>query len=122
MELEKLTENGVFSPRLIVDALHTHLYEIAGTLGVKNKALTRAKHIKSKKVQTLLRGMLEILARVEMRTGSLVVAYAWYRGIPIPGFGGVTADRLVREGQIDFVRTYLDEVDDGGTRKSGVLT
>ncbi len=114
MELEKLTENGVFSPRLIADALRTHRYEIAGTLGVKNEALTRATRIESKKVQTLLRGMLEILARVEMRTGSLVVAYAWYRGIPIPGFGGMTADRLVRDGKIAFVRAYLDEIDDGG--------
>lgn len=114
MELEKLAEGGIFSPVRIADALHTHQYEIARTLGVKNEALTRAKRIESKKVQTLLRGMLEILSRVEYRTGSLLVAYAWFRGVPIPGFGGMTADRLVREGKADAVHAYLDEVDDGG--------
>lgn len=114
MELEKLAEGGIFSPALIADELHTHQYELASTLGLKNEALTRTARIQSKKIQTLLRGMLEILSRVEYRTGSLLVAYAWYRGVPIPGFGGMTADRLVREGQIDSVRLYLDQVDDGG--------
>ena len=114
MQLERLVEKGVFSPALIADELRTHQYELASTLGVKNEALTRANRIESKKIQTLLREMLEILSRVEFRTGSLLVAYAWYRGTPIPGFGGMTADRLVREGKIDFVRAYLDQVDDGG--------
>ena len=114
MELEKLVEGGLFSPTLIADELHTHRYELANTLGVKNEALTRATRVKSKKIQSLLRGMLEILSRVETRTGSPLVAYAWYRGVPIPGFGGMTADRLVREGKIEAIRAYLDEVDDGG--------
>ena len=114
MELQKLVESGVFSPTLIADELRTHRYELASTLGLKNEALTRASRVKSKKVQTLLRGMLEILSRVESRTGSLLVAYAWYRGTPIPGFGGMTAERLVREGMNDFVRAYLDQMDDGG--------
>lgn len=114
MELEKFVEGGVFSPALIADELHTHRYELARTLGVRNEALTRATRVQSKKIQSLLRGMLEILSRVETKTGSPLVAYAWYRGVPIPGFGGMTADRLVREGKIDAVRTYLDEVDDGG--------
>ena len=113
-ETTTLTEDGVFSPALIADQLHTHRYELASTLGVKDEALTRTAPIQSKKIQTLLRGMLEILSRVETRTRSLLVAYAWYRGVPIPGFGGMTADRLVREGQIDSVRLYLDQADDGG--------
>lgn len=114
MELERLAEGGLFSPALIADELRTHRYELASTLGVKNEALTRMNRIQSKKIQTLLRELLEILCRVEHRTGSLLVAYAWFRGMPIPGFGGMPADRLVREGQIDAVRAYLDEMDDGG--------
>lgn len=57
---------------------------------------------------------LEILIRVAKRTGSLWVAYKWFRGTPIPGFGGKTAQRLVRDGRIDHVHAYLDEIDDGG--------
>ena len=110
---KSLSKVVCFPPALIADELHTHRYELASTLGVKNEALTRASRVQSKKIQSLLRGMLEILSRVETKTGSPLLAYAWYRGVPIPGFGGMTADRLVREGKIDAVRTYLDEVDDG---------
>ncbi|MCY4096277.1 MAG: hypothetical protein OXG05_14270 [Gammaproteobacteria bacterium] len=104
MELDKLVEGGVFSPALIADELRTHRYELASTLGVKREVLTRATRVRSKKIQSLLRGMLEILLRVETPTGSALAAYAWYRGVPIPGFSGMTADRLVREGKIDAVR------------------
>ena len=114
MELQKLAENGVFSPKLIAKELRTHRYEIAETLGLKKEAVSRATRIESPKVQMLLRHMIEILNRVETRTGSPLLAYAWYRGVPLPGFGGKTADRLVRDGKVDYVRAYLDAVDDGG--------
>ena len=114
MELESVVENGLFSPKLIANQLHTHRYEIAETLGVQREALTRKKRVESKKVQSLLRIMLEILIRIETRTGSSLVAYAWYRGVPIPGFNGKTADRLVREGRGKDVHAYIDEMDDGG--------
>ena len=114
MELQKLVENGVFSPKLIAKELRTHRYEIAETLGVKKEAVSRATRIESPKIQTLLRQMIEILNRVETRTGSPLLAYAWYRSVPLSGFGGKTADRLVREGKIDYVRAHLDRVDDGG--------
>lgn len=114
MELQKLAEDGLFSPELIAKELRTHKYEIAQTLGLKKEAVSRASRIKSPKVQMLLRQMIEILARVETRTGSLLLAYAWFRGVPIVGFGGKTADRLFREGKADYVRAYLDAVDDGG--------
>ena len=62
----------------------------------------------------LLKEPLEILIRVAKRTGSLWVAYKWFRGTPIPGFDGMTAERLVHEGRVDHVRAYLDEIEDGG--------
>ena len=38
---------------------------------------------------------------VERRFGSALVAYAWYRSEPLPGFGGQTAMQLVRDGKAD---------------------
>ena len=114
MALKNLVEGGVYSPSLIANALRTHEHEIAQTLGLKQKALMQVKLIESKQVQTKLGGMLEILSCVESRTGSLLMAYAWFRDVPIPGFGGKTADSIVREGKINAVRAYLDEMDDGG--------
>ena len=114
LKLEDLIEDEVFSPTLIANELRTHKSEIARTLGMKDEALTRASRVRSKKTQTLLREMLEIVHRVERRTGSPLVAYAWFRSERIPGFGGMTADRLVREGKANHVRAYLDHVDNGG--------
>jgi hypothetical protein len=58
--------------------------------------------------------MIEILDRIEDWAGSPLVAYAWYRSHPLPGFGGRTAEMLVREGHAGAVRNYLDEVALGG--------
>lgn len=58
--------------------------------------------------------MTAILARVEVWTASPEEAWAWYRGTPLPGFGGRTAETLVREGHGNAVHRYLDEVAHGG--------
>ncbi len=62
-----------------------------------------------------LRQVLEILRRVKVETGmGYLDAYAWFRAEPLPGFDGMTAERLVREGHADYVHAYLDDVADGG--------
>ncbi len=43
-----------------------------------------------------------------------LVAYAWFRSEALPGFGGKTADELVREGHASYVHSYLDHVMAGG--------
>ena len=62
-----------------------------------------------------LRQTLEILHRVRAETGGgYLEAHAWFRSQPLPGFDGMTADRLVREGHADWVHAYLDDLADGG--------
>ena len=64
---------------------------------------------------TRLRQTLEILRRVRAETGAgYLEAHAWFRSEPLPGFDGMTADRLVREGHADWVHAYLDDLADGG--------
>ena len=58
--------------------------------------------------------MLEILNRVETATGSPLAAYAWFRAEPLPGFGGATPDRLLRDGRAEDVHAYLDRIMAGG--------
>lgn len=114
MEISELQQEECFSPNLIADALRTHKSEIATTLGLSLDAVSRRTRIRSKKTQVRLREMVEILNRVESETGSLLGAYAWFRSQPLPSFGGVTADHLVREGNAAFVHSYLDHIRDGG--------
>lgn len=114
MQFQKFVENQVFSPTLIADSLRTTRSEIAGTLGLGKDAFTRASRVRARKTQTRLRQMLEILNRIETVTGSPLAAYAWFRAEPLPGFGGATADLLVREGRADHVHAYLDRIMAGG--------
>ena len=57
--------------------------------------------------------MVEIVNKVEPRFGSALIAYAWFRSEPLPGFGGQTAMQLVRAGHADWVLEYIDAVDAG---------
>ena len=114
MRFQELMEDRAFSPALIAEALRTTRSEIAGTLGLGRDAFSRASRIRARKTQTRLRLMLEILNRVEAATGSPLAAYAWFRSEPLPGFGGATPDRLVREGKADRVHAYVDRVAAGG--------
>jgi hypothetical protein len=43
----------------------------------------------------------------------MLMAYAWYRPEPLPGFSGQTAMQLVLTGQADDVLEYIDAVDAG---------
>ena len=114
MRFQEFVEDQVFSPVLIAAELRTTKAEIAGTLGLGRDALSRASRIRARKTQVRLRQMVEILNRVEAETGSLLAAYAWFRAEPLPGFGGATADLLVRDGRADYVHAYLDRVAAGG--------
>ena len=114
MQFDEFIEDQVFSPTLIAKALRTTKSEVAGTLGLGKDAFSRASRIRARKTQVRLRQLLEILNRVEAGTGSSLAAYAWFRGQPLPGFGGATAESLVREGRADHVHAYLDHVMAGG--------
>lgn len=114
MRFQEFAEDQVFSPTLIADALRTTKSEIAGTLGLGKDAFSRASRVRARKTQSRLRQMIEILNRVEAETGSPLAAYAWFRGEPLPSFGGATPGLLVREGKADHVHAYLDRIVAGG--------
>ncbi len=113
MGLAQYAEDGVFAPRRIADALRTTSEEIARTAGLGKDAIQRKDRIGSDKTQRRLREMVEVLNKVEPRFGSALIAYAWYRSEPLPGFSGQTAMQLVRSGRADDVLDYIDAVDAG---------
>ena len=112
MELQKYIRDDLFSPTLVAEELRTSKIEIATTLGLGKDAFSR--YARTRKSQTRLRLMLEIMNRAEADTGSALAAYAWFRSAPLPGFGGATPDLLVRQGKGDHVHAYLDRVAAGG--------
>lgn len=113
MGLARYSDEGLFAPRKIADAFRTTSEEIARTAGLGRDAVQRKDRVRSDKTQRRLREMVEIVNKVEPRFGSALMAYAWYRSEPLPGFAGRTAMQLVRDGHADDVLDYIDAVDAG---------
>ena len=113
MGLAQYADNGVFAPRRIAEALRTTSEEIARSAGLGKDAIQRKDRIGSDKTQRRLREMIEVINKVEPRFGSALMAYAWYRSEPLPGFSNQTAMQLVRDGRADDVLDYVDAVDAG---------
>ena len=113
MGLAQYSDNGFFAPRKIADALRTTSEEVARTAGLGRDAVQRKDRIGSDKTQRRLREMMEIINKTEPRFGSALMAYAWYRSEPLPGFSGQTAMQLVLNGRADEVLDYIDAIDAG---------
>lgn len=113
MGLAQYAEDGVFAPRKIAATLRTTSDEVARTAGLGKDAVQRKDRIGSVRTQRRLREMVEILNKVEPRFGSALMAYAWYRSEPLPGFSGLSAMQLVRAGRADEVLDFIDAVDAG---------
>ncbi|AZO28455.1 MULTISPECIES: antitoxin Xre/MbcA/ParS toxin-binding domain-containing protein [unclassified Mesorhizobium] len=113
MGLAQYADDGLFAPKKIADAFRTTSEEIARTAGLGKDAVQRRERVRSDKTQRRLRELVEIVNKVEPRFGSALMAYAWYRSEPLPGFSGRTAMQLVREGRADEVLDFIDAVDAG---------
>lgn len=77
-------------------ALLTTNADIAKTAGVSASALRRRSGSGSFVAQSRLRELINVLDKMGPRSGSLLIAYAWIRSFPLPGFGGATARRHKR--------------------------
>jgi hypothetical protein len=113
MGLVQYSDNGFFAPRKIADAFRTTSEEVARTAGLGKDAVQRKDRVRSDKTQRRLREMVEVINKVEPRFSSTLMAYAWYRSEPLPGFSGQTAMQLVRSGRGEEVLEYVDAVDAG---------
>ncbi len=113
MGLVQFADGGFFVPNKIAQALRTTSEEVARTAGLGRDAVQRKERVRSDRTQRRLREMVEVINKVEPRFGSALMAYAWYRSEPLPGFSGQTAMQLVRGGRADDVLDYIDAVDAG---------
>ena len=113
MALVQYADDGFFAPAKIASALRTTSAEVAQTAGLGRDAVQRKDRVRSDRTQSRLREMVEIINKLEPRFGSALMAYAWYRSEPLPGFSGQTAMQMVRAGQAAEVLDYIDAVDAG---------
>lgn len=110
MALAQYAENGLFALSKIASALRTTSEEIARSAGLGRDAVQRKERVRSDKIQRRLREKVEVINKVEPRCGSTLMAYAWCRSEPLPGFSGQTAMQLVQQGRASDVLEYIDAV------------
>ncbi len=113
MDLLDYTDHGLFDPRKIATAFRTTSEEIARSAGLGRDAIQRKERVRSEKTQRCLREMVEVISKASPRFGYPLIAYAWYRSEPLPGFSGQTSMRLVQDGRAKEVLEYIDAVDAG---------
>lgn len=106
--------DGVVQPDRLAKQLRVTKRELAATLGLGRDALSRRDRIAAPKTQARLRDLIGILDKVEPTIGSSMMAYAWFRSIPLSGYGGKTAEDLVRAGRARSVHAHIDRVLAGG--------
>jgi len=113
MGLTQFASDGILTPRKIAQRLRTTSDDLARSAGLSKGAVQRKDRIASGDTQRRLRELVDVIDRVEPRFGSPLMAYAWYRSEPLPGFSGQTAMQLVRSGRAGDVLDYIDAVDAG---------
>lgn len=77
---------------------------------------SRSKHVRVRILSTKkrLRETVEVLNHVSDWCGGPIQAWAWLRSQPLPSFGDVTGEDLLKAGRADALRTYLGRVAEGG--------
>ena len=57
--------------------------------------------------------LVQILDHATPWAGHPRIAFAWYRSHPLPSFGGMTAEDLLRMGRASSVEAYLARIQSG---------
>ncbi len=111
---EAIDDKGLVHPKIIANYFHTTMKEVAELSGLSIDAISKKARVSSVNSQTRLRDMVMIINRVTPWCGSPFQAYAWYRSEPLPSFGDLTAQALVKQGKANAIMRYLDRIADGG--------
>ena len=106
--------NGSIAVDALVGYLHITKTELAAAAGLPREAVSKKARLNSQKTQRRLGEVVEIVNRVLPWIGTVQAAFAWYRAQPLPSFGRLTAEDLVKAGRGESVRNYLPRVAAGG--------
>lgn len=109
-----VSEGGIVDFEQVSRTYRMSKLQLAETAGLGKTTVTKVERRESPKAQSRMTEMLEILARVRSWAGSEAQSMAWYRAEPIPALDGRTAEALVKSGQANAVREYLDHLALGG--------
>jgi hypothetical protein len=106
--------DGTVRPGRQSERLHLNKVQHATAVGLSKDAVTKHNRLHAPKTQARLRNVIEILNRIQGWAGSKEAAFAWYRSAPLPSFGDLTAEDLVKQGRAKAVKRYISRIAAGG--------
>lgn len=108
------TAEGAIAVESLADRLHVTRKELALATGLSRDAVSKRDRLHAPATQKRLRDVVEIVNHVLPWAGSVQQAFAWYRSQPLPSFGDMTAEDLVKAGRAEDVKAYLSRIGAGG--------
>lgn len=94
--------------------VHATETDVAESIGLAETSAARSQENGSSEEQQRLVKLVELLEHVAAWAGDPRTAYQWFCHQPIAGFGGRTAQQLVKAGRVSAVEAYLKRIADGG--------
>jgi hypothetical protein len=114
MQVTEFMEDGLIEPNKLAKKLRISKGELENTLGLPAHTLSEPVRASSEDVQTSLQNLLKILITVLPITGTLEIAFAWYRSEPIVGFGGRSPEQILKDGEYEAFSARLRRQYEGG--------
>ncbi|HEC12991.1 MAG TPA: DUF2384 domain-containing protein [Acidiferrobacteraceae bacterium] len=111
---EVIDNKGFIYPKTLADRFHTTVKDVAVLTGISIHILSKRDRVRSRGSQQRLHEIVSIINRVTPWCGDAFQAYAWFRSEPLPGFGGLTAEELVKDGRAQAVQGYIASIAEGG--------
>src|SRR4051794_11991257 len=105
-----IRQDGTIAPDRLTERLRISRIELAHASGLSRDAVSKTARLASPATQSRLRDIVEIINRELPWAGSLPQAFAWYRAEPLPSFGQLTAEDLVKQGRAEDVKRYLSRI------------
>ena len=109
-----VSPDGLIATDRLVAQLRISKRELAALTGLSVEAVSKRSRLVSRKTQARLRDTVDIINRVLPWSGSIALAFAWFRSEPLPSFGDKTAQELVKDGRAADVMRYLERIAEGG--------
>ena len=109
-----IEDDGRVRTDRLSDRLRVTKMQLAAAAGLSRDAVSKSARLGSPATQARLRDMAEILNRIRPWAGSVEAAFAWYRSQPLPAFGDLTAEDLVKQGRAEAVKRHLSRIAAGG--------
>jgi hypothetical protein len=109
-----MRQDGTIAADRLTEQLRVTRQELAYASGLSRDAVSKTARLHAPATQARLRDVVEIINRVVPWAGSVPQAFAWYRAEPLPSFGHLTAEDLVKQGRAEDVKRFLSRIALGG--------